>query len=60
MVDNVFVERLGRNVKYEAIYLRAYETPTALRTELTHYFQFYNAQRRHQTFNRKTPDAVYF
>jgi len=59
-VDNVFVERLWRSVKYEDIYLRAYETPAVLRTGLTQYFQFYNAQRRHQTLNRQTPDAVYF
>lgn len=59
-VDNVFVERLWRSVKYEDIYLRAYETPAVLRMGLTHYFQFYNAQRRHQTLNRQTPDAVYF
>lgn len=59
-VDNVFVERLCRSVKYEDIYLWTYETPPGLRTGLTHYFQFYNAQRRHQTLNRQTPDAVYF
>ena len=59
-VDNVFVERLWRSVKYEDIYLRAYESPAALRKGLTQYFQFYNTQRRHQTLNRQTPDAVYF
>lgn len=59
-VDNVFVERLWRSVKYEDIYLWAYETPAVLRTRLTHYFQFYNAQRRHQRLNRQPPDAVYF
>ena len=59
-VDNVFVERLWRSVKYEDVYLRAYETPAALRVGLTHYFRFYNTERRHQTLNRRTPDAVYF
>jgi putative transposase len=59
-VDNVVVERLWRSVKYEDVYLRAYETPMALRTGLTHYFQFYNTERRHQALNRQTPDAVYF
>jgi len=59
-VDNVFVERLWRSVKYEDIYLRAYESPAALRTGLARYFQFYNATRRHQALNRQTPDAVYF
>ena len=59
-VDNVFVERLWRSVKYEDVYLRAYDSPAALRAGLTHYFQFYNTERRHQTLNRQTPDAVYF
>jgi putative transposase len=59
-VDNVFVERLWRSVKYEDVYLRAYETPAELRAELTHYFAFYNARRRHSPLDRCTPDAVYF
>jgi putative transposase len=46
-VDNVFVERLWRSVKYEDVYLRAYETPAALRIGLTHSFRFYNTERRH-------------
>ena len=59
-VDNVFVERLWRSVKYEDVYLRAYETPGQLRAGLTRYFQFYNARRRHSALDRRTPDAVYF
>jgi putative transposase len=59
-VDNVFVERLWRSVKYEDVYLRAYETPAALRVGLTQYCQFYNTERGHQALNRHTPDAVYF
>jgi putative transposase len=59
-VDNVFVERLWRSVKYEDVYLQAYGTPAMLRAGLTRYFQFYNTERRHQTLNRQTPDAVYF
>ncbi len=59
-VDNVFVERLWRSVKYEDIYLHAYETPAALRAGLTAYFTFYNTERGHQTLNRQTPDTVYF
>jgi len=59
-VDNVFVERLWRSVKYEDVYLRAYETPAELRAGLTHYFAFYNARRRHSALDRRTPDAVYF
>jgi putative transposase len=59
-LDNVFVERLWRSVKYEDIYLRAYETPRALQQGLDRYFQFYNTRRRHASLNRRTPDAVYF
>ena len=59
-VDNVFVERLWRSVKYEDVYLRAYETPAALRAGLTNYFTFYNTERGHQALNRQTPDAIYF
>ena len=59
-VDNVFVERLWRSVKYEDVYLHAYETPAALRAGLTGYFQFYNGRRRHSSLGRRTPDVVYF
>ncbi len=59
-VDNVLVERLWRSVKYEDVYLRAYETPTELRAGLARYFKFYNSKRRHSALNRRTPDAVYF
>jgi putative transposase len=59
-VDNVFVERLWRSVKYEDVYLRAYETPAELRAGLTRYFDFYNSRRRHSALDRRTPDAVYF
>ena len=59
-VDNVFVERLWRSVKYEDVYLRAYETPADLRQGLARYFDFYNARRRHSALDRRTPDAVYF
>ena len=59
-VDNVFVERLWRSVKYEDVYLRAYETPSELRVGLARYFEFYNTRRRHSALDRRTPDAVYF
>ena len=59
-VDNVCVERLGRSVKYEDVYLRAYDTPAELRAGLTRYFQFYNERRRHSALKRRTPDAIYF
>jgi len=59
-VDNVLVERLWRSVKYEDVYLRAYETSTELRAGLARYFTFYNTRRRHSALDRRTPDAVYF
>lgn len=59
-VDNVFIERLWRSVKYEDVYLRAYETPADLRAGLARYFEFYNTKRRHTALDRRTPDAVYF
>ena len=59
-VDNVFVERLWRSVKYEDVYLHAYETPASLRAGLTGSFQFYNGRRRHSSLGRRTPDVVYF
>ena len=59
-MDNVFVERLWRSVKYEDVYLRAYETPAELRTGLDRYFHFYNARRGHAALDRRTPDEVYF
>ena len=54
------VERLWRSVKYEDVYLRAYETPRELRAGLGRYFEFYNCRRRHQALDRRTPDAVYY
>lgn len=57
-LDNVFVERLWRSVKYEDIYLKAYETPKEVRTGLANYFRFYNHQRRHQTLGT-TPWEAY-
>ena len=59
-IDNVFVERLWRSVKYEDIYLRAYETAAQLRAGLEKYFRFYDSRRRHGALNRRTPDAVCF
>src|SRR6185436_11332794 len=59
-VDNVFVERLWRSVKYEEVYLHAYETPREIEAALTRYFSFYNGRRPHQSLDQRTPDAVYF
>jgi putative transposase len=59
-IDNVFIERLWRSVKYEDLYLHAYETPREVKTALTHYFSFYNALRPHQNLDYRTPDELYF
>lgn len=58
-VDNVFVERLWRSVKYEEVYLKAYESMTDARSGLGQYLAFYNAERKHQTLGM-TPDQMYF
>ena len=56
----MFVERLWRSVKYEDIYLKAYETPAGLRAGLDRYFRFYNTQRGHPALDRQTADEVHF
>ncbi len=58
-LDNVFVERLWRTVKYEEIYLWRHETVPALQSGLTRYFGYYNRQRRHQSLDNRTPAEVY-
>jgi putative transposase len=59
-VDNIFVERLWRTVKYEDIYLKAYPRVPELYHGLTGYFEFYNQERPHQGLNNQTPATVYF
>ena len=59
-IDNVFIERLWRSVKYEDIYLHAYPTPREVKLALTAYFRFYNASRPHQNLEYRTPDEMYF
>ncbi len=59
-IDNVFVERLWRSVKYEEVYLKAYENITHARKSLGVYFNFYNTERRHQSLDRCTPDSLYY
>lgn len=59
-IDNVFVERLWRSVKYESIYLHALETPREVSLALTRYFGFYNVGRPHQNLRYHTPDELYF
>jgi putative transposase len=58
-LDNVFVERLWRSVKYEDIYIRGYETVAELHRGLAKYFAFYNNERLHQSLDYRTPAAVY-
>ncbi|XAW61329.1 IS3 family transposase (plasmid) [Halomonas sp. Bachu 37] len=58
--DNIFVERLWRSVKYECIYLKAFEDGAHLRQELRAYFAWYNHHRPHQGLDDGTPDEVYF
>jgi putative transposase len=57
--DNVFVERLWRSVKYEEVYLHAYETVSDVRAGLSRYFEFFNNRRPHQALSRRTPTSVY-
>lgn len=59
-IDNVFIERLWRSVKYEEVYLRAYDSGTDARSGLTRYFGFYNTTRTHQALGSLTPYEVYF
>jgi putative transposase len=58
--DNVFVERLWRSVKYEEVYLRAYDSVDEARTSLGRYLAFYNALRPHSSLDARTPDYAYF
>jgi putative transposase len=58
--DNVFVERIWRTIKYEEVYLRAYDSVHEARTSLGRYIEFYNRTRPHSSLKGKTPDQVYF
>jgi len=58
-MDNVFVERLWRTVKYEYIYLHDHATPCALQAGLASWFLFYNEERIHSALDYQTPDVVY-
>ena len=58
--DNVFIERLWRSVKYEEVYLKAYDTVAEARFSLKNYFTFYNTRRPHQGLDGLTPDMAYF
>ena len=58
-LDNIFVERLWRTVKYEEVYLKQHDNMKNLTIGLMHYFLFYNQERQHQSLGYKTPDVVY-
>jgi putative transposase len=58
--DNVFVERLWRSIKYEEIYLKAYDSVSEARASIARYLAFYNGRRPHTSLDRKTPDQAYF
>ncbi len=59
-LDNIFIERLWRSVKYEDIYPKGYESLKELKKGLEVYFEFYNGQRRHQSLGYQTPSEIYY
>ncbi len=59
-LDNIFIERLWRSLKYEEIYLKDYQTMEELTVGLGNYFSFYNNERIHQSLKYKTPAELYF
>ena len=58
--DNIFIERLWRSVKWELIYLKAFEDGQHLMEELKAWFNWYNRLRPHQSLNYRTPDEIYY
>jgi putative transposase len=58
--DNVFVERLWRSIKYEEVYLKAYDSVSEARASIGRYLAFYNGRRPHSSLDRRTPDQAYF
>jgi putative transposase len=58
--DNVFVERLWRSVKYEEVYLKAYDSVGEARASIGRYLDFYNRKRPHSSLDARTPDRAYF
>jgi len=59
-MDNIFIERLWRSVKYEEVYIKEYSNVKELINALKQYFEFYNFERSHQSLNRNTPAEIYF
>jgi putative transposase len=58
--DNIFVERLWRSIKYEEIYLHAYDSVGQAKTAIARYIDFYNTARPNSSLDKKTPDEFYF
>ena len=58
--DNVFVERIWRSIKYEEVYLHAYDTVSSAKAGIKHYIEFYNNRRPHSSLDKQTPDEFYF
>ncbi len=58
--DNVFVERLWRTIKYEEVYLRAYDSVSEARASIARYLAFYNGGRPHSSLDGRPPDEAYF
>jgi putative transposase len=58
--DNVFVERLWRSIKYEEVYLKAYDSVAEARASIGQYLVFYNSRRPHSSLDQRTPDQAYF
>ncbi len=59
-LDNVFVERLWWSLKYEEVYLRAYQSVAEASMSITNYFDYFNRERRHSSLGRRTPDTVFY
>ena len=58
--DNVMVERLWRSVKYERVYLRAYDSVVHAKNDIAQYLQWYNSEREHSSLNKQTPDEAFY
>jgi len=58
-MDNVFIERLWRSLKYECVFLNAFETGTEAQAGIGHWIAYYNTDRLHSTFDGRTPNEVY-
>ena len=59
-MDNVFIERLWRSLKYEEVYLKAYDSVRSAKDGIGEWIDFYNTRRRHQGLDRSTPNQVYY